>query len=365
MKHSRKKYGKIQQKKNGQIKVLHVLKSDCFSGAEYVAMTICRHCNEQFLSAYASKKGEIRNWLDKNGIAYYPMKQLSLRELNRVLRQYQPDLVHAHDFTASVLCALAKRRFYLISHLHNDPPWIRRWNIRSVCYRLVQSRMDRILLVSDAIRKEAVFFKGCQDKLFVVGNPLDTDLVEKRAAVGLAEHQPYSLDLLFVGRLTRQKAPERFIRIVRRLHKSGMPVHAVMIGDGELSEKCRSLIQRFGLTDAICMKGFLANPYPYMKQAKFLIITSGWEGFGLVASEALALGTPVLASPSGGLRNQFRHFPQALCRSEKEFAAKTARLLSDKRRYEQFRLEMMDKVSVSNLETYMRGIQSVYEEVRL
>lgn len=351
----------------GQIKVLHVLKSDRFSGAEHVAMTICRHCGGRFLFAYASKEGEIRSWLEKDGTAYYPMKQFGLKELKRVLREFQPDIVHAHDFSASILCAAVKRRYDLISHLHNDPLWIRSWNMRSVCCFLMRKRMDRILLVSDAVRREAVFFRGCQDKILVIGNPLDAKLVKRRAEEEQAEDQLDCIDLLFAGRLTRQKAPERFIRVVSGLHKSGMPVQAVMLGDGELSEKCRMMIQRYGLSDAVRMEGFHSNPYPYIKRAKLLMIPSCWEGFGLVAVEALALGTPVLAAPVGGLREHFAAFPQALCSSEKEFAVKAAELLSDTEKYEQFRLEMMHKVKAGagNLESYMRRMCSIYEEFKV
>ncbi len=355
----RKIYGQMKhkQKNTKQVKVLHILKSGHFAGAEHIALTICKNCREPYQAAYASEKGEIQERLQKDGIAYFPMKKLNLKELNRVIRAYQPDIVHAHDFTASVLCALVKRRYLLISHLHNNPLWIRRWNIRSVCYRAMRHRMDAVLLVSKAIREEAVFLKDRKSRAIVVGNPVNVRYVRQLAQEAVAD----APDLLFVGRLTRQKAPEQFIRIVYGLCKKGIPVRALMLGEGELLAPCRALIRKLGLTEIVCMKGFVSNPYPYMRQARLLLMPSAWEGYGLAAAEALAVGTPVLVSPVGGLKEQLLDIPYAWCSSENAFVKKAAKLLTDQKLYEAYRKKILRRACIGDLDTYMQKLQYIYE----
>jgi glycosyltransferase involved in cell wall biosynthesis len=51
----------------------------------------------------------------------------------------------------------------------------------------------------------------------------------------------------------------------------------------------------------VALPGFVKNPYKYMKRAAVFVLSSRWEGFGMVLVEAMALGTPVVSTdcPSG------------------------------------------------------------------
>lgn len=354
-----------------RIRVLHVLKSSWFSGAEQVAVTICRNCGEGFQCAYASPRGSIQKRLEAEGIAYYPMEAFTYLELCRVVSWFQPDIVHAHDFSASVLCAAAKRNFFLISHLHNNPPWIRRWNPRSFAYQMAERKIDRIMLVSQAIRNEAVFLQKPLAKTDVLGNPVDADRIRRMAAdtVTVAADAPAAADetkklydLLFVGRFTAQKAPEAFIRIAARIRRMGIPVRAAMLGEGEREEACRELAARLGMERQIVFKGFCANPYPDIRKARLLLMPSVWEGYGLAAVEALLLGTPVLASPAGGLAGILQRVPWALCANEREFAQKAARLLRDGDLYRRFCGSVQAGFAVGDLEKYMGSIRKIYRQ---
>lgn len=342
--------------KAGTAKVLHVLRSSRFSGAENVAATICTNLNSGYRCVYASPMGSIAEYLRKDGIIYEPMTAFCVRELKRIIDTYQPDIIHAHDYTAAVLCSILKQNSFLIVHLHNNPPWIHQWTAKSCLFGMAEHRMDQLLFVSGCIKDEAVFLKKCSVPYRIIGNPLDAERILKKAQ----EQVEDTYDLVFAGRMTRQKNPEKFIRIVSQLHRMGRPVRAVMLGEGELEAKCRKLILQLGMAGSIVMKGFCENPYPYMRQAKVQLMTSRWEGFGLAALEALLLGTPVLASPVGGLCDIFKSYPQALCASEEEFVKKAARLLRDQRLCQRFCSEAEKKVPVGDLEMYMQKIRSIY-----
>lgn len=68
-------------------------------------------------------------------------------------------------------------------------------------------------------------------------------------------------------------------------------------------DKYGARIEELGLVHVIRLYGFQKNPYIYLKQAKVMCMPSKWEGFGLAAVEALALGKPVIAAPVGGLND--------------------------------------------------------------
>lgn len=358
----RKVYGLFESRADAQgqrtmkKKILHVLKMDRYSGAENVAITICRVLKGQYEFAYACPDGPIRWWLEKEGIRFYPMARFTLGELHKVLRQYQPDLVHAHDFSVSVYCGILKKREVLLSHLHNDPCWIRAWGFRSFCYRVCRQRFDRILLVSGAIQKEAVFLRKQDGRAVEIGNPID----QKRICQQAGEFQAQASDLLYVGRFTAQKNPLRFIRVVSRLQAGGLNVRALMVGDGELFVDCKNQIKKSGIESAVRMAGFCKNPYPYIRQAKLLLITSDWEGYGMVAAEALALGIPVLATAVGGLHAVLRDYPPALCRSETELYRKAKRLLADRAYYKKYRGQLLAKVRIPDMQAYMDAMKQIY-----
>lgn len=355
---------------NQKTKILHVLKSSVYAGAEHVAVSICKSLQEQFAFAYASVDGEIAPYVKGSGISFYPMSAFSIREVTKVLELYQPDIIHAHDFSAFVVCALVKKKSRLIAHLHHNPPWIQNWNYKAAVCRLLLERADRILAVSNAILEESVFFHKHHTKVLVVQNPVDTMRIRKMAQ----ESNSVSADVLFVGRLVPPKNPLRFIRVVGALKKQKPDITAVMLGDGELAVECRKMIGKMGLEHTIYMAGFTRNPYPFMKQAKIMLVTSDLEGYGIAAAEAAVLGTPVLAANVGGLRSIFGDFPQALCgrpfsnkvgskRIEADLRRKAAVLLRDPLRYELFKQEMEKRVYVEEIDRYMDRLESIYGEL--
>jgi len=327
-----------------------------YSGAENVAVTICRKLGKQYEFAYTCPDGPIRQWLEKEKIYFYPMAAFCAFELKRVLKAYQPDIVHAHDFSASVLCGYMKKDFFLISHLHNNPHWIQEWNAKTVLYRMTKNRLDRIFLVSDAIVEEAVFLSRLDPRVVVIGNPVDKERIRSMACRGDAGQS----DLLYVGRLTEQKDPLCFIRIVKELWSQGIKARAVMLGDGELLPDCEKQIEEYGMTQEIKMVGFCRNPYPYMRQAKLLLIPSKWEGFGLVAAEAVVLGVPVLANAVGGLKDMLGDCPQALCAGEAELCCRAGRLLLDAEYYEAFRRCERENARFPSMENYSSLLEQYY-----
>lgn len=340
-----------------KIKVLHVLKSSSYAGAEKIAITICTSLKGRYEFAYTSANGAIAKTLEEAGIPFYPMQRLCLLELRNVMAQYQPDIVHAHDFTASVLCAAIKEDYKLISHLHSNPGWIKSWNIRSLLYQQSQKKIDQVLLVSKAIQEKTVFFgsrKGHQIEL--LENPVDKrQILEKAEAF-----QPGEIDLLFIGRLVKQKDPQYFLKIVKELKKEKNNISAVMLGSGKLKKTLRKMAIRMGIDENVRLPGFVENPFPYLKHAKLLAVTSYEEGYGLAAAEAAVLGTPVLARPVGGLHTIFGDVPEVFCASQEAFCKKAAKLLADDACCSSFKKKIARKAVVTDVQAYRERMDRIY-----
>ena len=328
---------RVSMSNDKRLRVLHVLKSSIFSGAENVVITIIRAMQDEYDFVYVATDGEIRTRLEQEQIPMELMKKFGRKELQEIIRKYQPDVVHAHDFSATVLCATVLGRFRLISHLHYDPPWVKKWNLKTLIFRLCKMRVSHLITVTTRVFDSMKFANAYREKQITLSNPMNVEQI-RRFAEEAYGHEAETCDLIFVGRLTEQKNPQRFIQLVKKIKDQGFPhIHAWMLGDGDLREECQDLICELALQDHIEMKGFQENPFRYMKQSKILCITSEWEGFGLVAAEANALGIPVLSTRTAGCTEVLSADARELCTTDEEFIEKIKQLLSDTNVWEQWK----------------------------
>jgi glycosyltransferase involved in cell wall biosynthesis len=78
-------------------------------------------------------------------------------------------------------------------------------------------------------------------------------------------------------------------------------VRLVILGEGAWREQLTDLAAALGVAADVDLPGFAANPYPYLASASVFALSSAWEGSPNVLTEAMALGTPVVATdcPSG------------------------------------------------------------------
>ena len=92
-------------------KIMHLLTGTSFSGAENVACQImaCFKNDAEYEMFYCSPDGKIREALKERNVRFAPMKEWSLSEVKRIIREEKPDIIHAHDMKASFFCSAALR----------------------------------------------------------------------------------------------------------------------------------------------------------------------------------------------------------------------------------------------------------------
>lgn len=344
------------------MKVMHILNTSSFSGAESVAVAIINSTKGAVDSYYVSFSGSIKEVLSKNSIRFIPIVKMSASEIRRVVKLFRPDIIHAHDFKTSVVAAISFVNVPIISHLHNNSPWIKTICPNSIMYLLVSLRVKKIIGVSQSIFDEYIFGKLIKRKMKVISNPVDIRTIVQKSLSSDITIKNY--DIVFLGRLSPPKNPLRFIRIIEQLQSNRVGLKAVMIGSGEMENECIRQLSTKELTDTIDMKGFLENPYLILSRAKMLVMPSAWEGFGLAAVEALALGVPVIASPVGGLVDIVTEECGKLCQSDSEFITEMSRLLDDMD-YRKTKSENAFKraVEMDNNEKYMNDLLEIYKDI--
>ena len=211
-------------------KILHILKSSSYSGAESVVITIISSMQDEYDFYYASLDGSIGKLLKSKKINYIPIKKFTFFEIKKIIADVKPDLIHAHDFTASIICSIASGSIPVISHLHNNVPWLKTYHPKSFLYLLSSKFYKQILLVSPSILNEYVFGSFIKNKCTVVYNPIDTKRIVSESKIDLNKNSKH-YDILFIGRLSNQKDPLRFIQIIDNIVKRKSNVKVAMLAE--------------------------------------------------------------------------------------------------------------------------------------
>ena len=283
------------------MKVMHVLNSRIYSGAEKVVCQIIHAFQGEVEMVYCSPESDIvRKMVEAQGVTYLPMKTMSVSELSRVIREQKPDLIHAHDMRAGFFSALCCGKIPLVSHIHNNAYDARGLSPKTVGYLLAGFRAKHIFWVSQSSFDGYAFHKLFARKSSVLYNVIDTDEIYTKLS---QDSNTYDYDLIYVGRLTYQKNPQRLLRLCARLKESKPDLKVAIVGTGELEDELKALSQELNLEDTVHFLGFQPNPIKMVACSKAMILTSRWEGTPMCALEAMALGTPVVSTPSDGMKD--------------------------------------------------------------
>ena len=283
------------------MKVLHVLSSRIYSGAEKVACQIIQSFRDEIDMVYASPESEIvAQMLAEQGVTYLPMKEMSVSEVRRVIREQKPDLIHAHDMRAGFVSALSCGKLPLVSHIHNNAYDARGLSVKTVGYLLAGFKAKHILWVSQSSFDGYAFHRLFTKKSSVLYNIIDTRQISDKKD---QDSNNYSYDMIYVGRLTFQKDPQRLMRLCARLKQDKPDLKVAIVGTGELLEEAQALCDSLNIRENVHFLGFQSNPIKMVADSKAMILTSRWEGTPMCALEAMYLGTPVVSTPSDGMKD--------------------------------------------------------------
>ena len=167
-----------------------------------------------------------------------------------------------------------------------------------------------IITVSKGIEKDLLTSIGVRPKsIQTIYNPVDIEYIQKLAKEPniLNNEKDY---IIHVGRFSKVK---RHDILLRSFKKANLNVKLVLVGDGEEKDNIVHLISELGLAHRVILTGFLQNPYPLIQDAKILVLSSEYEGFGNVIVESIVLKTVAISTncksgPNEILTGDFQQF---------------------------------------------------------
>jgi glycosyltransferase involved in cell wall biosynthesis len=219
----------------------------------------------------------------------------TLGHLNLALAMLRPLLPNGVRYIGREACIVSEN---LNAGSH---PHLWRW-----AYRRFYPRFDVVVCQSLYMRDDLIgHFAFPPDKAVVIHNPVDIERIRRlateassKSARRAASNSDTAPRLVAAGRLSHEKGFDLLIEALALCE--GRRPRLTLLGEGPLRAALEHLAKHRGVADQVCFVGFQKNPYPFFAQADAFVLSSRYEGLPNVVLEALACGTPVIATPAPG-----------------------------------------------------------------
>ena len=277
-----------------------------------------------YLVGYLCKHGEdlspTANRAREAGLEYFefPGRRFvdpgQARAILQLVKDRNIQIIHSHepksDFFA-LLLSLVRPRLKIVTTLHG---WVLKPSLKSRFYlwldRVMLRYFDLVITVSSELNREAQK-RGARSRL--IYNAVDVDYWKKDgfATKGRPPVKAMADRFLigFVGRLSPEKGAVDFLRIAARIIKIDDETDFVIAGDGPDEPAMRAYAEQNGLRDRVRFLGRIdeGSTLALYRRLDCLLSPSLTEGLPNTLLEALAVGTPIIATDVGGVGELIKH----------------------------------------------------------
>ncbi|MGA8259744.1 MAG: glycosyltransferase [Arenicellales bacterium] len=311
------------------IRVLFLVPSLTGGGAERVMVTLLRHLDrsrfEPILAVVDTRRAAFLDQVPKD-VELIDLEcsrvRRALPAIVRLIRRLRPEVVFSTLGHLNLGLAISRpllpkgvkligRETTLVTLGLEDRRHAALWRLG---YRRLYRRLDRVVCQSRAMRDDLVENLAFPpDKVAVIHNPVDMERIGShlgRDGPARADRSDgTTLHLVAAGRLRTVKGFDLLLEAMALC--PDLPMHLTLLGEGPEEQALRRLAASLGLQGRAEFAGFVPDPFALFARADAFVLSSRFEGFPNVVLEALACGTPVIATPArGGLREIIDTIPQ-------------------------------------------------------
>lgn len=366
-----------------KIKVLEVIRQGKMGGMESHLLDLITFLDkDRFeLVCLSFTNGEMITRLEAMGVKCYVIDTLRpfdlrvMRQMVKLMRDEGIQVVHAHGSrAASNMVWPAKRLrvpFIYTVHgwsFHDDQSWpvkkLRAWSEKLIC-----AMASRVICVSRSnadtgrdtfgLKNAYVIENGINLVRFSPANQFN----DLRKEFGFAEDDFVAG---FIARCTKQKAPLDFLNGVRLAHERDPKVKGLFVGEGDMDAEVDDMIAKRKMGSYIYRTKFRTDVPDLLNCIDVYCLPSLWEGFSIALLEAMAMGKPIVATPTDGTKEVITHEDNGLLISFSHpvaLAAAIYRLHGDSELCQQCGLKARDLVVQRfNAQRVSDAVGNIYRE---
>lgn len=226
--------------------------------------------------------------------------------LVRLINYKRPDVVHAHMFHANILVRIARifvdvPRLVCTSHSTNEGG-----KLRMLMYRWT----DRLADVFTNVSEEAInCFEAKKTapigRMYTVHNGIDVERFTFDALARTRVRKELNLlekkVVIAIGRFHVAKDYPNLLAAFHQLAEVHDDIYLLIVGDGDLRNVIEQEIVSYQLSDKVLMLGNRRDIPELLSAADIFVLSSAWEGFGLVVAEAMSCERVTIATNCGGV----------------------------------------------------------------
>lgn len=212
-----------------------------------------------------------------------------------------------------------------------------------------------IIFVSNESKKDFIkLYPHLLWKTQVLNNFIDTKQIIEKSKEKIEVTKDSSKKLfVFVGRLDdSSKKLGRAINLVQQIKE----INLWIVGDGPDKEMYQKLTKEKQVEDRVSFLGRKENPYPYMKQADYIILTSDYEGFPVTYLEAITLNIPIITTiPVSDDQINIKEYAHIISKDEKKMVKEVKEILKRKTKIEKIDVSKNQEERKKHLERIFNG----------
>ena len=293
-------------------------------GAETVAFNLsnylCEKDNEVHILTINSKD-QLSRRLDKRvRFTTFNKKRImgSLIPVIRFMRTENIDCFVANIWPLTIIAVMAsffcpgfRRKLFLIEHanLGEESKQEQSSKLFKLSQRLsisfLYNRVQKVITVSNGVREDLISKGLKREKTKVIYNPAYPNLAEDKVHCEEGKKKWFNQDCLkisAVGHLKKSKDYPNLINAIDILkNEKKINCQLIIAGEGLEINNIEDLIHQKKLTNEITLVGYISNPLSLIEESDLFVLSSSYEGFGMVIVEALSLGKTLVSTncPSG------------------------------------------------------------------
>jgi glycosyltransferase involved in cell wall biosynthesis len=317
--HEREGEGNGQHQRPRRASVAHFTAAEVRAGVEEHILTLLRGLERRYFRLFLMCRPEVARKLGADVPRDVEVEPLDLGRLGpvvaagrlaRFLSDRHIDLLHSHQFSASLLASpigTLCRVPVIVETPHLREAWRKGWLKGSfVLDRLVGHCVDYYIAVSEANARYLVDEKGLPSrKVVVIHNGIDLSRFDPnhmaplamRTDMGFADDDPV---LVVLARLEPQKGHLNLLEALPIVLREFPRVRLVCVGEGAQRSEIEQQARASGLQESVRFVGYQSNPADWLALAAFTVLPSHFEGLPIAAIESLAMGKTMVATRVDG-----------------------------------------------------------------